>query len=58
MDALTKGNLMLLSTQTNLDFCDVLLECQCFVLTVLVNLYEEPEKPANALEYPFEVVVI
>ena len=26
------------------------------MLTVLVNLYEEPEKPANALEYPFAVV--
>ena len=29
-----------------------LYDFNCFVLTVLVNLYEEPEKPANALEYP------
>ena len=24
----------------------------CFCLTVLVTLYEEPDKPNNALEYP------
>ena len=33
----------------------LLLTLDCFfLLVVLVNLYEEPEKPANALEYPFK----
>lgn len=25
----------------------------CFIFAVLVALYEEPEKPSSALEYPF-----
>jgi len=48
--------------QITLLFCDLVYDrfhCKAFVLTrllslfvVLVGLYEEPEKPNNALEYP------
>ena len=49
MDALTKGEFLV-------DFQFILFLLlsffPCVGSTVLVNLYEEPEKPANALEYP------
>lgn len=40
----------------NLEFCELLAIFEYFLFAVLVALYEEPEKPNSALEYPFSVL--
>lgn len=40
----------------NLELHELLAIVEYFLFAVLVALYEEPEKPNSALEYPFSLL--
>lgn len=42
----------------NLELHELLAIVEYFLFAVLVALYEEPEKPDSALEYPFSLLFL